>query len=59
MRSAYEARLLHMGRPVVFEQNGARAEGIVRGVAGDGALRVECGDGEEALLYSETIEAIL
>ena len=59
LRGAYEARLLHLGRAVAFEQNGARAEGIVRGVAGDGALRVECGGGEETLLYSETIEAIL
>jgi BirA family transcriptional regulator, biotin operon repressor / biotin---[acetyl-CoA-carboxylase] ligase len=58
LRAAYEARLLHLGRAVVFEQNGVRVEGIVQGVAEDGALRVDRGDGEAALLYSETVEAI-
>jgi BirA family biotin operon repressor/biotin-[acetyl-CoA-carboxylase] ligase len=57
LRSAYEARLLNMEREVSFEQRGARAYGVVRGVAEDGALRVEV-NGEERLLYGESIEAV-
>jgi BirA family biotin operon repressor/biotin-[acetyl-CoA-carboxylase] ligase len=57
LRSAYEARLVHMDRDVVFEQRGTRASGTVRGVAPDGALRVDMG-GEETLLYGESIEAM-
>jgi BirA family biotin operon repressor/biotin-[acetyl-CoA-carboxylase] ligase len=57
LRAAYEARLVHMERDVAFEQRGARTSGIVRGVAADGALRVEVG-GEELLLYGESIEVL-
>jgi BirA family biotin operon repressor/biotin-[acetyl-CoA-carboxylase] ligase len=56
LRGAYEARLSHLGRRVEFDRNGERASGTVRGVAVDGALRVETGGGVEVLLYSETIE---
>jgi BirA family biotin operon repressor/biotin-[acetyl-CoA-carboxylase] ligase len=58
LRSAYEARLSHLGRHVAFERDGARASALVRGVALDGALRVEPGTGDEWLLYSETIEVL-
>jgi BirA family biotin operon repressor/biotin-[acetyl-CoA-carboxylase] ligase len=58
LRGAYEARLLHLGQRVAFEQKGARVDGIVRGVAVDGALRIERDGGEETLLYNETIEAV-
>jgi BirA family biotin operon repressor/biotin-[acetyl-CoA-carboxylase] ligase len=57
LRSAYEARLVHMEREVAFEHDGARTSGVVRGVAADGALRVEPYGGEEMLLYGESIEA--
>jgi BirA family transcriptional regulator, biotin operon repressor / biotin---[acetyl-CoA-carboxylase] ligase len=58
LRSAYEARLVHMDREVAFEQRGTRMRGVVRGVAVDGALRVDMGDGEETLLYGESIEVV-
>jgi len=58
LRSAYEARLIHSGRAVAFEQNGVRATGVVRGVALDGALRVASADGNESLLYGESIEVV-
>jgi BirA family biotin operon repressor/biotin-[acetyl-CoA-carboxylase] ligase len=57
LRSAYEARLIHMGLTVQFESRGGRAEGAVLGVAEDGALRVDV-NGEEALLYGESIEVV-
>ena len=57
LRAAYETRLMHMEREVSFEQRGVRTYGTVRGVAEDGALRVEV-NGEETLLYGESIEAI-
>ena len=56
LRSAYEARLLNLGKLVSFERNGARVAGHVRGVALDGALRVEPDSGGEMLLYTETVE---
>jgi hypothetical protein len=43
---------------VTFAQNGTSAAGWIRGVATDGALRVETDGGEERLLYSETIEVV-
>lgn len=57
LRAAYENRLMHMEREVMFEQRGARASGLVRGVAEDGALRIDI-NGEETLLYGESIEAV-
>jgi BirA family biotin operon repressor/biotin-[acetyl-CoA-carboxylase] ligase len=57
LRSAYEARLMHMGRTVRFECRGVRAEGTVLGVGPDGALRIDV-NGEEALLYGESIEVV-
>jgi BirA family biotin operon repressor/biotin-[acetyl-CoA-carboxylase] ligase len=57
LRSAYEARLIHLDRDVAFEQRGARAYGVVRGVAEDGALRVDM-NGDETLLYGESIEVL-
>jgi len=57
LRTAYEARLMHMDREVAFEQRGVRASGLVRGVAEDGALRIDM-NGEETLLYGESIEAL-
>ena len=48
---------MHMDREVMFEQRGARASGLVRGVAEDGALRIDI-NGEETLLYGESIEAV-
>jgi BirA family transcriptional regulator, biotin operon repressor / biotin---[acetyl-CoA-carboxylase] ligase len=58
LRSAYEARLLFFDQEVTFEHNGVRSSGVVRGVAPDGALRVEGVGGEETLLYGESIEAL-
>lgn len=58
LRSAYEARLRHLGAPVAFERGGARAHGVVLGVDPDGALRIGLDGGEEILLHSETIEAL-
>jgi BirA family biotin operon repressor/biotin-[acetyl-CoA-carboxylase] ligase len=58
LRSAYEARLAHAGRQVAFAHAGGRREGRVRGVAPDGALRVEVSEGEEVLLYAESIEVL-
>jgi len=58
LRSAYEARLLHLDQEVAFEHNGVRSSGVVRGVAPDGALRIERAGGEETLLYGESIEAL-
>jgi hypothetical protein len=43
---------------VAFEQRGTRMTGVVRGVAVDGALRVDVGGGEETLLYGESIEVV-
>jgi BirA family biotin operon repressor/biotin-[acetyl-CoA-carboxylase] ligase len=57
LRSAYEARLVHMHRDVAFEQRGVRTIGRVQGVAADGALRIDV-DGDEALLYAETVEVL-
>lgn len=57
LRGAYETRLVHMDREVAFGQRGARARGVVRGVALDGALRVGV-DGREELLYGESIEVL-
>jgi BirA family biotin operon repressor/biotin-[acetyl-CoA-carboxylase] ligase len=56
LRSAYESRLRHLGARVGFERDGERIHGAVLGVAADGALRVALDGGEEATLYSETIE---
>ncbi|HET6348327.1 MAG TPA: biotin--[acetyl-CoA-carboxylase] ligase [Candidatus Krumholzibacteria bacterium] len=58
LRGAYEARLAHLGRRVAFEQQGRQADGVVLGVAGDGALRVESSGGGETLLYGESIEVL-
>jgi BirA family biotin operon repressor/biotin-[acetyl-CoA-carboxylase] ligase len=58
LRGAYEARLVHAGREIAFEYAGTRRSGRVRGVAADGALRVEVGGADEVLLYSESIEVL-
>jgi BirA family biotin operon repressor/biotin-[acetyl-CoA-carboxylase] ligase len=58
LRSAYEARLVHMGREVACAHRGVRISGAVRGVAMDGALRVEQAGAEEILLYGESIEVL-
>lgn len=58
LRGAYEARLAHLGQPVTFTHDGTPRSGTVRGVAPDGALRVEASPGDETLLYGESIEAV-
>lgn len=59
LASAYEARLWQMGRRVAVEWSGARAAGVVTGVARDGALRVALdADGAVVELYSEMVEVI-
>lgn len=57
LRDAYEARLGQMGKTVAFDSQGVRRTGRVLGVADDGALRVDSGDGE-ILLYSESVEVV-
>jgi len=58
LRDACEARLAQVGRAVAFERGGARETGVARGVALDGALRVELDRGGEAELYTETVEVL-
>lgn len=57
LASAYEERLVMLGRRVRFERDGKPVTAEVLGVGPDGALRVDV-DGVEAALYSEIVEAI-
>ncbi len=54
----YESRLWQLGRRVAFERAGARETGVVLGVAGDGALRVELDGGGVVDLRAERIEVV-
>lgn len=44
-----------LGRPLRFRQGGKEREGICRGLAADGGLRLETAAGEETVLYSGEI----
>jgi len=55
--SAYEERLVMLGRRVRFEREAKTVTAEVLGVGPDGALRVDV-DGVEAALYSEIVETI-
>jgi len=57
--SAYEARLMHMGKGVRFERGGQVVEGDIVGVGDDGALHVSLrGTAERAALYNEIVEVM-
>lgn len=57
IRPQYERRLNLLGETVGFDRSGGRVEGVVDGVANDGALRVlPAGeDGGAVLLYGEEV----
>jgi BirA family biotin operon repressor/biotin-[acetyl-CoA-carboxylase] ligase len=57
--SAYEERMLLMGRRVRFEREGSEVIASVAGVRADGALRViPDGGGPELALVGETVEVV-